>query len=123
MSSVGPTPEAIKALTEAPDTGPVVMLNLLKFKPGTGAQSYARYARSVTKMIEELGGKVVFAAPVEAAFIGDSKWDAILLVQYPSRKAFLSMVADPEYQKAHVDREEALEAAELHVTDPAKPLW
>ncbi len=123
MSSIDPTPETIKALSEAPDTGPVVMLNLLKFKPGNGAESYARYGRPVTKMIEEMGGKIVFAAPVEGTFIGDKKWDAIILVQYPSRKQFLSMVTSPEYQKIHVHREEGLEATELYITNPANPLW
>ncbi len=35
---------------------------------------------------------------------------------YPSRKAFLKMIADPEYQKHHVYREQTLEAAELYAT-------
>ncbi len=115
MSTVLPTPEAIRALSEAPDTGPVVMLNLLKFKPG-GVESYAKYGRAVLKMIEAMGGKVIYSGPVETTVVGDSKWDATLLVQYPSRKAFLKMIADPEYQKHHVYREQALEAAELYAT-------
>jgi uncharacterized protein (DUF1330 family) len=116
MSAVAPTAEAIKAFTELPDTGPVVMVNLLKFKPNGGAQSYAKYAQAVLKMIEAMGGKAVFSGQVEGTVIGDRTWDAILLVQYPSRKAFLDMIADPEYQKHHVHREEALVAAELYAT-------
>ncbi len=79
MSAVVPTPEAIRALSEAPDTGPVVMLNLLKFKPG-GAESYAKYGRAVLKIIEAMGGKVIYSGPVEATVVGDRKWDAMVLV-------------------------------------------
>lgn len=118
MSAINPNPEAIKALTEAADEGPIVMVNLLKFKPDGGAEAYARYAQPVTRMIEEMGGKIVYSAPVERTVVGDKTWDAVALVQYPSRKAFLSMVTSPEYQKFHVHREEGLEATELYATNP-----
>jgi|YelNatPaOPRAMG01_1025707.scaffolds.fasta_scaffold47536_4 uncharacterized protein (DUF1330 family) len=115
MSAVVPSPEALSALSEAPDTGPLVMINLLKFKPG-GAESYAKYARAVLKIIEAMGGKVIYSGPVECTVIGDRTWDAVAIVQYPSRKAFLRMIADPEYQRHHVHREEGLEATELYAT-------
>ena len=38
-SAITPNLDQFQALAAAPDEGPVVMLNLLKFKPG-GAESY-----------------------------------------------------------------------------------
>jgi uncharacterized protein (DUF1330 family) len=35
--------------------------------------------------------------------------DAVVLVKYPNRKAFLDMVSQPEYEKAHEHREAGLE--------------
>jgi uncharacterized protein (DUF1330 family) len=117
-----PTPDAIRALADAPDAGPLVMLNLLKFKRDGGAESYAEYARHVTKYIERLGGRVLYSGRVENVLVGGESWDAIALVEYPSRKAFLSMVADPEYQKFHVYREKGLERTVLIATAPTAAL-
>jgi uncharacterized protein (DUF1330 family) len=43
-------------------------------------------------------------------------WDAVLLVRYPSRKAFSDMVRDPEYQAGTHLRSESLVEAVLQPT-------
>lgn len=98
--------------------GPVVMLNLLKFKPDGGARCYGRYASQVEKMVTDRGGKTLYAGFAGELLTGSEEWDAVLLVQYPSRQAFMDMIKSPEYQKAHKDREEALERAVLYETRP-----
>ena len=45
-------------------------------------------------------------------------WDAVLLVSYPSRRAFSDMVRDPEYQRGTHLRTEALVEATLQPTTP-----
>ena len=45
-------------------------------------------------------------------------WDTILLVRYPSRQAFSSMVANPDYQQITGLRTEALSTAVLQATVP-----
>jgi uncharacterized protein (DUF1330 family) len=99
-------------------TGKLVMLNLLKFKPVSGTASYAEYARRVTPILERIGAKMTFAGPVTSTVIGEQSWDSILLVEYPSRQAFLGMIISPEYQAIHHYREEALERNELHAISP-----
>ena len=37
---------------------PFAMLNLLKFKPDGGKESYAKYGESVTPLVAKVGGKV-----------------------------------------------------------------
>src|SRR6185503_19376046 len=98
--------------------GAVVMLNLLKFKArsdadaGTsGEEEYRAYCDAAVAMIEERGGKVIWAGRADQILIGDPSedWDTVLLVQYPNRAAFLDMVSQPSYQGAHEHREAGLE--------------
>ena len=116
--AITPNHEQFRALASAPDTGPVVMLNLLKFKEradgddrASGAEAYRSYGDAAVAMIEERGGKVIWAGLADQILIGDpaDDWDQILLVQYPSRASFIDMVTQPEYEQAHAHRESGLE--------------
>jgi uncharacterized protein (DUF1330 family) len=123
MNSIMPTPEAMQQLAQAPETGKVLMLNLLKFKPGTGAASYHEYGRQVAKILEKIGARILFAGPVAQSVIGiDGDWDAIAIVEYPSRKAFLEMGMSAEYQAIHHFRDAGLERTELYAINPALTL-
>ena len=116
MSDIRPNKEQFLELMNAPDEGPVVMLNLLKFKPRGGSQEYGKYGDSVTKMVEARGGKILWMGKVDQTLIGDiaeEDWDAVALVQYPSRKAFIDMATSTEYDKAHEHRESGLERTVL----------
>ena len=114
MSSVIPTDEALRALASNPDEDRVVMLNLLKFKGKEGAKSYDRYVENVSKILEERGARIVYAGKATELVVGDETWDAIVLVEYPSRKVFVEMVNNPEYLKVQVDREQGLERTVLY---------
>jgi uncharacterized protein (DUF1330 family) len=116
--SISPNGEQFRALAAAPDDGPVVMLNLLKFKEhadgadaATGEDEYRKYGDVAVAMITERGGKVLWAGHADQILIGDpaETWDQVLLVEYPSRAAFLEMVSQPEYRDAHAHRESGLE--------------
>lgn len=111
MSAIRPTKEQIQELLHAPDEGPVVMCNLLKFKEGGGSKEYGKYGDSATKMVEATGGRVLWMGRVDQTLIGpsDESWDAIALVEYPSRKAFIEMTSTKEYDTAHAHRESGLE--------------
>lgn len=115
---ITPNADQFRALASATDEGPVVMLNLLKYKAtadsgdGTsGEDAYRAYGDTAVAMIEERGGSVLWAGRADQVLIGDpaEDWDTVLLVQYPSRAAFIDMVAQPEYQEAHQHRESGLE--------------
>jgi uncharacterized protein (DUF1330 family) len=117
VTSIRPNIDQFKALLAAPDDGPVVMLNLLKFKEraasgaGSGGEAYRRYGDAAVEMIEQRGGKVLWTGKAEQVLIGDptQDWDAVLLVQYPSRAAFVEMTSSKEYDAVHEHREAGLE--------------
>lgn len=112
-------PVAIDELRKRATEGPVVMLNLLDFKPAGGVERYAEYAEAVAPMLERVGGRILYAGAATAPLIGPSKWDTVALVEYPTRQAFLDMTSTPEYLAIVHLRTEALERSELHPMDPA----
>ncbi len=92
-----PDEETFAALGELPDDEPVVMLNLLEYADDGGA-SYAEYGRIAWPQIEKRGGKILYSG----APLGDDSaaghWDRLILVYYPTRAAFLDMMADHYYR-------------------------
>jgi uncharacterized protein (DUF1330 family) len=85
-------------LAEDPDQ-PVVMLNLLRFTDH-GAQGYDAYLAHFVPHAEAVGASVVYYGRGLHPLVADEgqAWDAVLLVSYPSRRAFSDMVRDPSYQ-------------------------
>jgi uncharacterized protein (DUF1330 family) len=98
------------------------MLNLLRFKPDGGQERYAEYGAAVTPLLEKAGAHVVFLGEAALPLLGDGRWDSVLLVEYPTRQAFLEMIASAEYQAIGYLRTEALEHGELHPMSAADQL-
>lgn len=111
-------PEAFREFLERSrtgDDGPVVMLNLLALKPDGGFEKYMEYGAAVAPILEEVGGRPLYSARGSRALIGGERvWDLVLLVEYPSRAAFLGMIGSPGYQEIAHLRTEAITASELH---------
>jgi uncharacterized protein (DUF1330 family) len=118
-SSLEPTPDQLAALAARPANSPVLMVNLLKFNQAGGLESYQRYGRDVAPHLQRVGATVRYAGTAPAFVIGDGKrpwWDAILIVEYPTPRAFIDMVTTPEYAKVHEHRAAALERGDLVAT-------
>src|SRR4051795_5613382 len=117
--AVDPTGRDLKHFLADDPGGPVVMLNLLRYKEG-GQEGYEEYARRIRPFLEEIGARILFVGDLSTVLVApkDHDWDAVLLVRYPSRQSFSSMVADPDYQKITGLRTESLEEAVLQATIP-----
>lgn len=117
--AVDPTGAALRRLREEDDGGPVVMLNLLRFKDG-GKDGYLEYSRSAAPFLAEHGGTLLYAGDGSTALVAEDgqAWEAVLVVRYPSRDAFLGMISDPGYQRLTALRTEALSEAVLQATTP-----
>jgi uncharacterized protein (DUF1330 family) len=103
----------------AGDGTPVAMLNLLAFEPDGGRERYEEYGEAVAPLLAKAGGRIVFMGPAAAPLLGDETWDLVVLVEYPTRQAFLDMIGSPEYREIGYLRSEALVRGELHPMDPA----
>lgn len=101
------------------EDGPVVMLNLLRFLPDGGRERYGEYGAAVAPLLEAAGARVVYAGAPATALLGDDSWHMVLLVEYPTRQAFLEMIGSDGYKAIAHLRTEALEKGELHPMDTA----
>ena len=123
--AVHPTTEQIQALVDGPADSPVVMLNLLKFadrasdnageEAMSGRESYGKYGDGVRKLLEKTGGRILWQGRADSVVIGGDAddWDAVILVEYPSRQAFLDMTSTPEYREVGKSRTSALADSRL----------
>ena len=123
--AIHPTTEQIQALVDGPADSPVVMLNLLKFadrasddageEAMSGRESYGKYGDGVRKLLEETGGRILWQGRADSVVIGGDAddWDAVILVEYPSRQAFLDMTSTPEYREVGKSRTSALADSRL----------
>jgi len=108
-----------------PSNTPVVMLNILRFKAKsgkgdqTGKESYKEYSKAVAPLLAKVGGKSLWAGNVKKTIIGDNNAEPqmILVVQYPSKEAFIEMSTSEEYAKISHLRELALEYGGLIATE------
>jgi hypothetical protein len=104
----------LRVWCEADDGKPVYMLNLMRYYeqlhrfPGspdfTGSpeQCNAFYEKSVAPLLLKRGGYPLVGGPAQGKnLVGfeltADDWSRVLIVRYPSRRAFLSLLADPAY--------------------------
>ncbi|MDX2169514.1 MAG: DUF1330 domain-containing protein [Deltaproteobacteria bacterium] len=127
-----PDAEQIAVLQQPGPDGPIVMVNLLKFraraqyKDGrdahlSGRDAYLRYSVLVAELLKQHGGRVVYAGDVTGLAIGQvaSMWDEIALAEYPNRAALLAMSTSAEWIAASEHRSAGLEGQLNIETVPA----
>ncbi len=119
MASNTQPPRGLQRLLVQDYKGPVIMVNLLKFKPDGGKETYQKYYEGT---MELMMGKAITRAVYRGAglqpVVGDEEWDEIALYEYPSIQAFIEMGQDEEYRKVIPLRTEALIDSRLFCTIP-----
>jgi uncharacterized protein (DUF1330 family) len=97
------------------------MVNLLKFKEKaeyedgrdndlSGKEAYMIYAMEVQEHLKKVGGEMVFGGEITRLMLGEVEdlWDSVAVARYPSRKAMLEMIMDPDYQESEKHRSAGL---------------
>lgn len=109
----------IEALRAQAGDGSIVMLNLLKFKPG-GFDQYMRYSDAAMPIVERHGARVLYVGTLDEKAHDDDapEWEYLVVVHYPDIEAFARIVTDAEYQAAHADRAASVERALLRLSLP-----
>jgi len=115
---VDPTDAQIQEVLHFPDDGPVVMLNLNRYRDRDAyLQQYGLVALAA---IEGVGGRILWQSDVQQTVIGDDgdRYDEAIAVWYPNRAAFLGLMDQPGYLEATAAREASLERAMLLALTP-----
>lgn len=126
-NSVYPNDAQIQGFAEPGPDGPIYMVNLLKFKERaeyedgrttdlTGREAYQLYGQSVSRLITDYGGSVVFAGDVTFLALGqvEELWDEVAIAMYPTRNDLLRMSSSEEWRQAAVHRTAGL-AGQLNI--------
>ncbi len=120
----------VAALAGGEGDGPVVMLNLNRYReraryesdvPGgespdvSGRDAYLRYGAVASAVLERVGGRILWHTDSSGTVIGgDSEvYDEVIAVWYPSVAAFAALATDPATLEARAHRLAALEQATL----------
>ena len=126
-NSVHPTKEQMEGFLEGDSDTPIAMINLLKFKEKaeyedgrdtnlTGEQAYAIYGKEVVEHLKKVGGKISFGGSINRLMLGEVEelWDTTFIAKYPSKKAMLKMITDPDYLESNKHRVAGL-AGQLNI--------
>lgn len=129
-----PTAAAGRDFMRQHRAGPVVMLNLLRFRaqadyseapqlapatPISGAAAYRLYIEHTLPWLRASGGTLLFMGTAGSLLIGPAseRWDLAMLVQQASAESFLGFATHREYLAGLGHRTAALEDSRL------LPLW
>jgi len=136
MASIHPDAEQLERLRDAVPSGEaIVMINLLRYRehahyegdypegfdssPCSGRDAYQqRYGPVAAARVAANGGRLVWLGAVASTVIGPSaeEWDDAVLVEYPSREAFIHMTNEDEYRFGEPHRTAALADSRLIAT-------
>ena len=125
-----PSPDNIQALINRAVEGPIVMLNLLRFRdiadysdfpelepllPISGRAAYEAYIRHTRPFLEATGGSVVMVGEGGNFFVGpnEERWDLALLVRQNSLADFFSFANNSDYLAGIGHRTAAVEDTRL----------
>ena len=122
-----PTQARIDKLMSLPEDAPVGALNLFRFNTRalyqegdpehgspeadvSGREAYDRYSAAAGPFVVNCGGRVVFGTPVDQVMIGppQSDWDIAAIMYFPTRRDFIDMLSNAEFQFASRHRKAAL---------------
>ncbi|MEZ5226341.1 MAG: hypothetical protein R2710_06595 [Acidimicrobiales bacterium] len=111
---IDPSHENLVNLLAREVSGPVTMLNMLRFReiadyqfspelaprdPISGREAYDRYIEHTLPYLQATGGSVTFMGEGGNFFIGpaDERWDLVVLVHQASIEEFFAFAADEAY--------------------------
>jgi len=129
MASTEPTDMQLREIVEADQEFSFDMINLIKYRPTaiyesavdnaigrSGREAYQEYGMVAFPKIIGMDGSLVYKGTCEHQIVGDESqnYDDLIIVRYPSRRAYLEMFNSVEYQQAIKHRIAGLEYRVLH---------
>ena len=109
--------DVIEAIANSGEDGPVLMLNLNRYKVGTGFPGtgiHADYITGLEKFLPVVGAKILWRHAVFGQAVGEQKIDEMLAAWYPSHQSFLDLSTAQGGERNYRLRGECVEYAVIH---------
>ncbi len=109
---IEPAAADLEAFRKGDDGRPFVLVQLLRFTAG-GRDKYLQYSATAQPILRALGAQVLYAGQCVKPLVGGEgqAWDAVVVVRYPSRSAYVQMLGDPGFRAIADLRRAALREA------------
>ena len=102
LARVNPSKASLQQLAEQADDTPVIMLNLLRFRPRGDATIYSLYGKEAAPEVAKVGSFVGYYGAVitdlDPALGFDDSYDAVVMPVYHRRDSYLSLQHSSIYQ-------------------------
>lgn len=94
------------------DDGPITVVHVMRFADPSAAQDIpdemTAYASAIAQLATKQGARVAGWFAVEGTIVGDGRqWHQVRFNQFPSKRAFLALAADPERIKAQQEHRDS----------------
>jgi uncharacterized protein (DUF1330 family) len=110
--------EQICRLLEGPANEPVFIVELLRFADESG-ELYQPYREALAAAAEDKGGQLVWRGSLDTYVLGivSPSFDELAVTRYPSPRAYLRVLADPQVLAASQSRADGLELHWIYTAD------
>ena len=109
--------EIFKNIAQSSNDGPVLMVNLNKYRPAANyptGKHYQDYMKVLDTLLLQVGGKILWRTAVLGQVVGDQDIDEALGIWYPTHQSFLNLMSAPASDENMQLRAIAIERADLH---------
>ena len=112
---IDPDRQAWEIFKSLPADQPIQMLNLVRVKPKadypadhpdhgkdiSGLDAYRAYGRTTAAIFARVGGRQIWAGKPQVVVTGPraETWDLAFIAEYPTSRAFIEMIRDPQYRE------------------------
>ena len=105
-----PKQESLIKFLKSDHSGPVDMVNVLRFKPNKRSE-YEKYAKAISGFMKDFGMEFIYFGDVFATVLGeDDFFHTVLIVRYPSKEKFIEFSASEKWKAIEHHRTEGLES-------------
>jgi hypothetical protein len=118
---LSPGLEEIEVLRKSAPAGPILVINLLRFRPGDEAKAaYGRYLAKA-RPAGHPDCEVIHSGPAFHDFGAGEAWDYVIIARYPRFDDFASTVTNAAWIDAARERPDALDRTLMIVTSAGDP--
>ena len=107
----------IQQIAASPADGPVLMLNMNRYRPEAGypdGKPYQDYITGLSPFLLGAGGQLLFRTPVYGQAVGNQPVDELIFCWYPRHRAFTDLYLAPGAEENFRLKGQCVEYAVIH---------